>query len=75
MDVTVAKDEFQNVFFDPGSLAVEVDDTLRPKVYALVAGSDPPRNAEIAPELDCGREDARSRVCQLRGAGLSSFPE
>ena len=48
--VTVAKCEFQGIFFDPGSLAVEVDGTMRPKVFAMVAGSDPPRNAEIAPE-------------------------
>ena len=48
--VTVAKAEFQGIFFDPGSLAVVVDDTMHPKVFAAVAGSDPPRNAEIAPD-------------------------
>ena len=48
--VTVTKADFQGIFFDPGSLAVEVDDTMHPKVFAMVAGSDPPRNAEIAPE-------------------------
>ena len=47
--VTVAKCEFGNLFFDPGSLAVEVDGTLRPKVFAKVVGSEPPGNAEIAP--------------------------
>ena len=50
VDVIVTKAEFQGIFFDPGSLAVEVDDALHPKVFAMVAGSDPPRNAEIAPE-------------------------
>ena len=50
VDVTVTKGEFQGIFFDPGSLVVEVDDTLHPKVFAMVANSDPPRNAEIAPE-------------------------
>ena len=50
VDVNVTKEEFQGIFFDPGSLAVEVDDVLHPKVFAMVAGSDPPRNAEIAPE-------------------------
>ncbi|MGO9109380.1 MAG: Ig domain-containing protein [Thermoguttaceae bacterium] len=48
--ISVAKYDFQGIFFDPGSLAVEVDDTVHPKVFATVAGSDPPRNAEIAPE-------------------------
>ncbi len=47
--VTVTKCEFQNIFFDPGSLAVEVDGTMHPKVFAQVVGSDLPRNAEIAP--------------------------
>ena len=48
--VSVTKAEFQGIFFDPGTLSVEVDDMLRPKVFAMVAGSDPPRNAEIAPD-------------------------
>ena len=57
--VTVAKAEFQGIFFDPGSLAVEVDGTTHPKVFAMVAGSDPPRNAEIAPDrLATGKKPA-----------------
>ena len=66
VDVTVAKDEFQNVFFDPGSLAVEVDNTLRPKVYALVAGSDPPRNAEIAPEFVAAEKRPAPAIASFR---------
>lgn len=45
--VSVEKREFQGIFLDPGSLTVEVDDTIYPKVFAMLA--DPPRNAEIAP--------------------------
>ena len=48
--VTVTKADFQGMFFDPGSQVVEVDDTMHPRVFAMVAGSDPPRNAEIAPD-------------------------
>lgn len=50
--VAVRNREFQGIFFDPGSLTVEVDGVLQPKVFAMVAGSDtdPPRDAEIAPD-------------------------
>ena len=51
VDVAVAQADFQNLFFDPGSLAVEVDSAMRPKVFAMVVGSDPPRSAEIAPDF------------------------
>ena len=71
--VTVAKADFQGIFFDPGSLAVEVDDTMHPKVFAMVAGSDPPRNAEIAPDVDRDREEARPRVRRLRRQGLRAL--
>ncbi len=49
--VKVAKYDFQGIFFQPCSLAVEVDDSMHPKVFASVAGrpEDPPRIAEIAP--------------------------
>ncbi len=47
--VTVTKADFQGLFFDPGSQVVEVDDSMHPRVFAMVAGSNPPRNAEIDP--------------------------
>jgi hypothetical protein len=47
--ITVAQREYQGIFFDPGCLAVEVDGTMSPRVFATITGSDPPRIAEIAP--------------------------
>jgi len=51
VDVKVKKEEFQNIFFEPGSLAVAVGDTMRPQVFATIAGSNPMRNAETVAEL------------------------
>ena len=53
--VTVAKCDFQNLFFDPGSQVVEVDGTMHPDAFALVAGSEPLRNAGDRPRFPHGR--------------------
>ena len=71
--VTVAKAEFQGIFFDPGSLAVEVDDTMHPKVFAMVAGSDPPRNAEIAPDWIATEKKPAAEFAGFDAQGLRAL--
>ena len=68
--VTVAKRDFQNIFFDPGSQVVEVDGTMRPRVFATVAGSDPPRNAEIAPDYLAAEKQPAPDVCGIQSQSV-----
>ena len=63
--VTVTKADFQDLFFDPGSQVVEVDGTLRPRVFAKVVGSEPPRNAEIAPQWIAAEKKPAAEFAQF----------
>jgi hypothetical protein len=72
--VTVTQAEFQSLAIDPAGVAMAVDDTARPRVMALIKGSDPPRSAEIAPDLVvCERvpspryAELDQRLMELRG--------
>ena len=50
VEVTVEKADFQGIFFDPAAWPSRLTARSFPKVFATVVGSDPPRNAEIAPD-------------------------
>ena len=77
--VTVTRAEFQSIAIDPGSMVVAVDETMVPRVVADVKGSDPPRTAEIAPELVTVDKvpspryaDFNARLMELRGTAPTS---
>jgi len=49
--VTVSAAEFQSIAVDPARLVVAVDDSVRPRVVARIAGDQSDRQVEIAPDL------------------------
>lgn len=74
VQVTVAQAEFESIAVDPTRVVVPVDDSVRPRVLARIAGQQPARDAEIAPDLlSCVKKpsayyaDFDSRTMELRG--------
>jgi len=49
--VTVSAAKFQSIAVDPARLVVAVDDSVRPRVMARIAGDESDRQVEIAPDL------------------------
>jgi len=49
--VTIATAEFASIAVDPARVVVPVDDTVRPRVLATLAGEAAGRRVEIAPDL------------------------